>query len=244
MARKMTNTPEERHKKVTKKVPPVKLHMSYIKPRTIKQSAIFDAFKQGHHLLIFGTPGTGKTFVPLALALEEALAEDSQMPRVLIIRSMVQSREMGFLPGNQKEKVEAFEGAYINICAELFDRQDAYEKLKADGKVQFSSTSFLRGLTFRDCVVIVDECQNMADQELHTIMTRIGENCQVVFLGDIEQDDLTSERRREKSGFQAFMDLLKKLPSIRFFEMGIEDIQRSGLVREYLLLKAGYSPKS
>ena len=217
-----------------------RFEMKQISPIGERQSAIFKAFDENFHLLIHGVPGTGKTFISMGLALDEILYGGGPYKKLYIVRSLVQSRDMGFLPGNQKEKAEAYESAYMAITTELFEREDAYDILKNRNLLEFKPTSFLRGLNFRDCIVMVDECQNMNDMELHTIITRATDTCRLIFLGDNQQDDLTNERKREKSGFPEFMTLIKKMKSIKSFEMTIDDIQRGGLVREYILTKLAH----
>jgi len=142
---------------------------------------------------------------------------------------------MGFLPGNAKEKTKVYEGPYYDICTKLFGRGDAYEILKQRGNVEFVSTSFLRGSTFDDCIIVVDEMQNMNDQELHTVMTRVGENCRIIFAGDVKQDDLTSERFKESSGLKEFMSIIENMKEFKFVEFHKEDIVRSDLVKSYII---------
>ena len=142
---------------------------------------------------------------------------------------------MGFLPGNQKEKMAVYEAPYVSIATKLFGRGDAYAVLKQKNLIEFISSSFLRGETFDDCILIVDECQNMSDQELHTIMTRVGNNCKIIFCGDVKQDDLTSERKKEVSGLRTFMQIIKNMREFEFVEFVADDIVRSDLVKSYII---------
>lgn len=220
----------------TGKINPTGLQIdSYIKPMTDNQRLAFNTWDNEKNLMLHGMPGTGKTFVALYLALKDALRSDSNTQRVFIIRSAVTGRDQGFMPGSAAQKMRYFEGPYQGICTKLFRRGDAYDILKNRGVVTFSSTSFLRGETFDDCVIIVDECQNMSDQELHTIMTRVGENCRIIFSGDVKQDDLTSERKKEMSGLRSFLRILRNMNEFKFIEFDVNDIVRSDLVRSYII---------
>ena len=211
--------------------------LSKISPLTSTQSEVFDAYKDNQNLMLHGVAGTGKTFLSLYLALNDVVQGVDQKKKVIIVRSVVPTRDMGFLPGNQKEKARAYESPYYSICNELFGRGDAYETLKSKGIIEFITTSFVRGITLDNCIVIVDEAQNMAAMELHSAMTRIGQNCKVIFCGDTRQDDLTSERKKEESGLSQFMRILKRMNSFDFIEFGEEDIVRSDLVKEYIITR-------
>ena len=212
------------------------LKLKKISPKTQNQKNTFISFDSGKNLLLHGVAGSGKSFVSLYLCLK-TLFDNSDQNKIYIIRSMVPSRDIGFLPGNVKEKMKVYEAPYVSIFTELFNRGDAYDLLKNKGVVEFVSTSFIRGTTFDNCFVIVDECQNMSSMELHSVITRVGENCKIIFCGDYKQDDLSSDRKKEYSGILDFMKILKKMPSFEFIEFNIEDIVRSGLVKEYLLIR-------
>jgi phosphate starvation-inducible protein PhoH len=206
-----------------------------IKPKTINQRAAFEAWRQNKHLMLHGIAGTGKTFLALYFAISSVLDNNSNYKRVYIIRSTVPTRNTGFLPGTQKQKEAVYEEPYYEIGTKLFDRGDAYDILKQKHLVEFRSTSFLRGVTFDDCIIVVDEVQNMSDQELHTIMTRVGENCKIIFCGDVKQDDLTSERYNEQSGLGTFMKIIRNMQEFKFVEFLIDDIVRSRLVKSYII---------
>jgi phosphate starvation-inducible protein PhoH len=210
--------------------------LNYIKPLTPTQQDVFEAFHEGYHLMLHGVAGTGKTFVALYLALNSVLTK-GDYGKVFIVRSVVPSRDMGFLPGNHKEKSRVYETPYMDICSRLFSRGDAYDILKTKNLIEFMSTSFVRGLTLENCVLIVDEVQNMNAMELHSLMTRVGERCRVIFCGDVNQDDLTSERKKEYRGLRDFMRVIEKMEEFDFVEFGIEDIVRSDLVRSYIIAR-------
>jgi len=210
-----------------------------ISPLTINQSLTFKAFEQGKHLLLHGVAGTGKTYISLYLALNEVLNK-SRYKQIVIIRSVVPSRDMGFLPGSAKEKARVYEEPYKMICDDLFGRGDGYDILKMKHMLDFTTTSFLRGITFNDAIIIVDECQNMIQQELDTVMTRVGNNCRIVFSGDFRQTDLA--KHEEKRGLLTFMNILDRMSCFDKIEFGKEDIVRSALVKSYIIskLELGY----
>lgn len=233
---------EKRNQKQAKRTEEQKnkfsLHLKHIQPITQNQEKIFKDFYSGKNLLIHGLPGTGKSFISLYLALQE-IENNKQYHNISIIRSVVPSRDMGFLPGSIKEKSKVYELPYQAICSELFGRGDSYELLKTKGLIDFQTSSFLRGLTLDNTIIIVDECQNMTYQELSTIITRTGENARIIFCGDYRQTDLKYEK--EKQGIIEFMEIVKRMnkyfTSIEFDE---NDIVRSGLVKDFIIKKSQY----
>lgn len=204
-----------------------------ITPKTRMQELTFDYYNKGHNLLLHGCPGTGKSFLSVYLGLQEVLSDDTKY-RVTIIRSAQPSKDMGHLPGTAAEKMRAYEKPYIAICNELFQRGDAYGILKTKGLVEFESTSFLRGTNLDDSVIIIDEGQNLTYMELKTVLTRVGRNSRVIVAGDLYQDDLTSKRYNQQSGFGQVMGVLSNIPSISTVEFGVEDIVRSGFVKDFI----------
>lgn len=206
--------------------------MPTITPLTLNQKKAFEAYHKNKNLVLHGTAGTGKTFVAFYLALSEVL-ESQYYHKMVIIRSVVPSREMGFLPGNQKEKIKVYESPYYGICTELFDRGDAYDILKQKNQIEFISTSFIRGTTLKDCVVVVDEIQNMTWAELSTVLTRIGDNCRIILCGDTKQSDLTE--KTGKSDILKLLEVCKNMKSFEFIQMTRNDIVRSGFVKEFII---------
>lgn len=202
-----------------------------INPITKNQEIAFDYFDDGYNLMLHGLAGTGKTFISLCLSLYEIFHNKEDYKKVIIVRNVVPTREVGFLPGSLREKIKQYEHPYINACKELFKRSDAYEILKSKNMIEFTSTSFIRGLTFDNCIVIVDEMQNMNFHELDSLITRAGENCRFIFSGDITQSDLT------RNDITLFFDIIKTLQSFKFVEFTVDDIVRSGLVRDYIIKK-------
>lgn len=206
-----------------------------IRPMTDNQRIAFESWKDGYNLMLHGIAGTGKTFLGLYFAVNEVMKPNSPYKKVFIVRSTVPTRDQGFMPGNQKQKEAVYEEPYYEIATKLFNRGDAYSILKQKQIVHFASTSFLRGCTFEDCIIVVDEVQNMSAGELHTVMTRVGENSRIIFCGDVKQDDLTSERKKEMSGLRDFMRVINRMKEFDFIEFQVEDIVRSKLVKSYII---------
>ena len=211
----------------------INFNLKHIEPLTQNQKKTFNEYND-KNLVLFGSAGTGKTFISLYLALKEVLNGD-RYKKVIIVRSVVPTRDMGFLPGSQKEKTKVYEGPYYAIFSELFGRGDSYEYLKSRGLVEFISTSFIRGITLNDSIVIVDECQNMTFQELDSIITRIGQNCKIIFCGDYRQSDFRF--MDEKVGVLNFTKIIAKMKSFGFIEFNHDDIVRSHTVKEYIIQK-------
>jgi len=211
--------------------------LSNIEPMTVAQEDVFESWDNGYQLMLHGIAGTGKTFIAMYLALKTVL-EQKEQKKIFIVRSVVPTRDMGFLPGNQKEKMKVYEAPYYDIASKLFHRGDAYDVLKTKNLVEFMSTSFIRGITLDDCIIIVDEVQNMSAMELHSIMTRVGENCRIIFCGDVRQDDLTSERKKELSGLRDFLKIIDRMVQFDFVEFLPEDIVRSDLVKSYIIARS------
>ena len=209
----------------------VNLVLQEIEPLTQNQLIAFESEK---NLVLHGVAGTGKTYISLYLALDDMTKGKYQ--QTVLIRSAVSTRDMGFLPGTEKEKAAVYEEPYKDICIELFQRGDAYELLKKQGLVHFMTTSFLRGVTLKNSVIIIDECQNMSFHELDSIITRIGEGCRVIFCGDFKQTDFT-EKSREKSGLPAFLRILKAMNAFDMIDFTVKDIVRSAFVKQYIMVK-------
>jgi predicted ribonuclease YlaK len=212
-----------------------------IEPMTKTQVVLFDSYSEGKNIVAYGSAGTGKTFCVLYNALREVLDEKSPYEKIYIIRSIVSTRDVGFLPGMLEEKIEMYEMPYkymVKFMFQLASDEDfsmLYGNLKSQKTIEFSSTSFIRGITYDNCIIIVDEFSNLNFHELDSIITRIGENSKICFCGDAEQSDLV--RTSERNGIIDFMDILRKMPSFDIIEFGIEDVIRSGLVKEYLTVK-------
>lgn len=210
------------------------LELKEISPLTENQTKLFDSFNDDKHIVAYGSAGTGKTFCLLYLAIQE-LIYNNNFEKIIIFRSAVASRNVGFLPGNIHEKMEVFEVPYKVICNDLFGRSDAYEIMKKKELIQFESTSYTRGATFDDCMIIVDEFSNLTFHEIDTIITRLGKNSRIFFSGDIRQCDL--DNKKEISGFADFMQIITQMESFSTVEFNIEDCVRSGTVKEYLTIK-------
>lgn len=214
-----------------------KFSMRKILPLTRSQVKLFESYRKGKNLAAIGTAGTGKTMCATYLALNDVL-QKGEYEKVVIIRSAVQTREQGFMPGSQAQKEAVFEAPYTDITNDLFGRKDAYQVLKTEGMIEFKTSSFVRGLTFDNAVIIVDECQSMTYHELDSIITRVGESSKIIFCGDTKQDDLQQSRNRaDVTGLHDFLRVLKNIPSFSVIDFTVNDIVRSGLVKEYIMAK-------
>ena len=211
--------------------------MRQIRPLTPTQSDMFDSYKEGFNLAAIGTAGTGKTMCAMYLALNDVLKKGG-FERIIIIRSAVQTREQGFMPGTKEQKEALYSVPYSDIVSDLFGRKDAYKILEQKGMIEFMTSSFVRGLTFDNAIIIVDECQSMTYHELDTIITRVGESSKIIFCGDTRQDDLgISRNRSDVSGLSDFLRVLNSIESFETIKFTPDDVVRSGLVKEYILAK-------
>ena len=215
--------------------------LSTIKPVTDSQKLVFESWKKGMNQFLFGCAGTGKTFISLYLALQEVLKNETPYDKVIVVRSLIPTREIGFLPGDEEDKAALYQVPYSNMMQFMFEQPNEqafsmlYDRLKAQGSFYFLSTSFLRGLTFDNSIIIVDECPNLNFHELDTIITRVGQDSKIFFCGDFGQSDLT--RMNEKNGLMDFLQILQEMNEFNCTEFDIGDIVRSGFVRSYLIQK-------
>ena len=228
-------------KQMKRKKPINSSYLLPIEPLTDNQRVMFEEYGKGQNIYAYGCAGTGKTFVALYLALRDVLDEDTPYDKVYIVRSLVATREIGFLPGTHEDKASLYQIPYKNMVKYMFEMPDdnsfemLYENLKAQETVSFWSTSFLRGTTLDNSIVIIDEAQNLNFHELDSIMTRCGQDTKIMFCGDARQSDL--QKANEKSGIIDFQRILQDMDEFSLIEYDIEDIVRSGLVKSYLISK-------
>lgn len=205
-------------------------------PMTKNQKLAYDGWKEdGNHLIMTGSAGTGKTFTALYLALESMLDKSTPWDNIKIVRSVVPTREIGFLPGTLEEKIDPYIAPYRAICSELFDRDEAYNSLVKWGQVEFCSTSFIRGTTFDNCIIIVDEVQNLTFHELDSVITRVGLDTRIIFSGDYRQSDFKSQS--DKDGIIKFLSIVEYMKDFSIINFGWDDIVRSSFVRDYIMTK-------
>ena len=206
-----------------------------LSPITKNQEKVFKAYREGNHLCLAGSAGTGKTFLAIGLGLEDVSDKETLFDKLVIVRSIVPTRDIGFLPGTEEEKNDAYTAPYRGILSELVSDGDSWNKLIQQGALEFLSTSFIRGVTISNAVIVVDEMQNLTFHELDSVITRIGENCRLILCGDYYQSDF--DKDKDKNGILAFMEIISKMSHFETIEFSWEDIVRSGLVREYIMTK-------
>jgi predicted ribonuclease YlaK len=215
--------------------------MREIEPLTDNQKLLFESYSKNQNIVAYGAAGTGKTFITLYNALRDVLDPSTPYEKIYIVRSLVATREIGFLPGDHEDKSSLYQLPYVSMVKYMFEMpsdsefQMLYGNLKAQDTIDFWSTSFIRGTTLDKAIVIVDEFQNLNFHELDSIMTRVGSNSKIIFCGDATQTDLT--RDNERNGIVDFMKILRIMPSVDTIEFQIADIVRSGICKEYLLAK-------
>ena len=215
--------------------------LTKVEPVTDNQKLVFNSYKKGDNQFLYGCAGTGKTFVSLYLAMQEVLRQDTPYDRVVMVRSLIPTREIGFLPGDEEDKAALYQVPYSNMVQYMFKQPNEqafsmlYDRLKTQGSFYFLSTSFLRGLTFDNSIIIVDECQNLNFHELDTIVTRVGQDSKIIFCGDFMQTDLS--KVSERNGLFDFLRILEEMKEFNCIEFNIGDIVRSGFVRNYLIQK-------
>ena len=228
-------------KQMKRKKPLGSNYLVDIAPLNNNQKILFDSYKNNKHLVAYGVAGTGKTFITLYNAISDVLSETTPYEQIYLVRSLVATREIGFLPGDHEDKADIYQIPYKNMVKYMFqmpsdaDFEMLYGNLKAQDTIKFWSTSFLRGTTLDNSIIIVDEFQNLNFHELDSIITRVGENSKICFCGDASQSDLV--KTNDRNGIVDFMNVLRKMPSFDIIEFGIDDIVRSGLVKEYLTAK-------
>jgi|TARA_B100000029_G_scaffold123712_1_gene117223 phosphate starvation-inducible PhoH-like protein len=239
---KKRKTPAPKTAKVMRRKKPINIdQLKTIEPIGDNQKLVFDSFKDGRNLVLHGAAGTGKTFISLYLALEQVLDLTSPYEKIYMVRSLVPTREIGFLPGDHEDKSNLYQIPYKNMVKYMFEMPDEpsfemlYDNLRAQQTISFWSTSFIRGTTFDRAIIIVDEFSNLNFHELDSIITRVGQDCRIIFSGDYSQTDL--QKNGERQGVLDFMKILQTMPSFQTVEFSIGDIVRSGLVREYLISK-------
>ena len=228
-------------KKMRRKKPINSEQLTEIKPLTDNQKLVFDAYEENKNLFLYGCAGTGKTFIAMYLALKEILSNKTPYEKLYVVRSLVPTREIGFLPGDHEDKAHLYQIPYQNMVKYMFKMPDdpafemLYDNLKAQETISFWSTSFLRGTTLDNAIVIVDECQNLNFHELDSIMTRVGNDSKIIFAGDVAQTDLV--KTNEKNGILDFMKILEIMDEFANIEFDVNDIVRSGLIRNYIVTK-------
>lgn len=200
---------------------------SPLKAKTASQGQYILAIKSNKLTFGIGPAGTGKSYCAGAVAAEEL--ENRRVEKIIISRPAVEAGEnMGFLPGDLHEKFDPYFDAFRDCLNERLGKGVVECGLKND-RIVVSPLAYLRGKTFNDAFVVLDEAQNCTAAQLKMFLTRIGENCRVVVNGDIRQSDIGS-----KSGLKDAVDRLGHLDSVYVHQFEREDIVRSGLVKDII----------
>jgi phosphate starvation-inducible protein PhoH and related proteins len=209
------------------------LDLRSIKPLTPAQEDLFKSFFEGSHICAYGSAGTGKSYITMWLALNEIFRENPKHNRIIIIRSCVASRDIGFLPGTEEEKMAVYERPYIDIVGDIIGKTNAYEDMKAAGVIEFMTTSYVRGISVNDAIIIVDESQNMTLHELNSVMGRVGKNTRICVLGDVSQNDLV-KKRGDETGFPCFLKIIEAMREFEKILFQRHDIIRSSFCKSWI----------
>jgi len=236
--KQIEEVPKEVKKSFSLKLRPQDLREFY--PLTKTQEHFYDIYETSEFTALHGVAGTGKTFIALYKALEDVLSK-SIYKKIIIIRSCVQSRDMGYLPGDEKDKMDRYALPYKQICSRLFENKEAYTLLEENNLIEFMSTSFLRGTSYNNSIILLDEFQNCNYEELATVITRVGDNSKIIFCGDIRQTDL--RKANDPSGLRKFFQIASSVNAFNRIEFGIEDICRSDLVKEWIIAELDWKEK-
>lgn len=223
--------------KAMEETPKVKITLHDLKtihPLTNPQTDMFELFMSGHHIVADGSAGTGKTYSAVYLALNELLRKGSEMKKIIIVRSAVATRDIGYLPGNEEEKMEVYERPYVDMFTEMLESPSAYERMKSAGMVEFMPTSFIRGLNWDDCIVIVDEVQNLNFHEINSVLTRLGQRSKIILCGDYIQSDL-KKSKSDTTGINKFLRVVERMTNFECINFTVQDIVRSDFVKEWIV---------
>lgn len=232
----MTKPSQQSPELAVKKLPKLKIeHLLRVDPLTDNQSKAFHAYHKDKNLILSGSAGTGKTFIAMYLALREVLEGKGPYKKVVIVRSIVPTRDIGFLPGDEQEKKEVYMLPYIDICQELFGDKNAFQRLFDNGQIEFLTTSFIRGTTLNNAIIILDEMQNCVFRELDTVITRVGQRARFIMCGDYYQSDF--DKKTDREGILNFLKIVNSMNSFASIEFAWADIVRSDFVRDYIVTK-------
>lgn len=198
-------------------------------PLTDNQKLYIDAIDAGGQIFGLGPAGTGKSYIPATIAANKLLLKE--IDRVIITRPTVSvGKSLGYLPGTLEEKFEPWLGPILQTMKNVMGVNDVETNLK-NGNIVYSPLEFMRGASYDNAMVIVDEAQNLEVGHAIMLVTRIGENCTLVLNGDARQSDLPRE-----SGLTKLIHLAKKynIPSTTV-EFTVEDIVRSDVCKQWVM---------
>ena len=210
-------------------------HLKTFDALTENQQKFFDAYKRGDYFIgLFGSPGVGKTFLAMYRGLEEVLDRSNPFKQIVVVRSAVQVRDQGFVPGSLDEKMEIYETPYKEISETLFGRSDAWDRLKEQGYARFISTTAIRGISIDDAIILVDESQSMTFHELSSVISRVGHRSKIIFIGDLKQNDLIKSKN-DVSGLKEFLNVARHMDEFSEITFTPDDIVRSSLVKSFIV---------
>jgi predicted ribonuclease YlaK len=210
-------------------------HLKTFDALTENQQKFFDAYKRGDYFIgLFGSPGVGKTFLAMYRGLEEVLDRTNPFKQIVVVRSAVQVRDQGFVPGTLDEKMEIYETPYKEISETLFGRSDAWDRLKEQGYARFISTTAIRGISIDDAIILVDESQSMTFHELSSVISRVGHRSKIIFIGDLKQNDLIKSKN-DVSGLKEFLNVARHMDEFSEITFTPDDIVRSSLVKSFIV---------
>lgn len=219
-----------------------KTDMKVVRPMTANQEIAFNHWYASYerHLALLGSAGTGKSFLAIAMGILDVMDPQTPQKKMIIVRSLAQGRQIGALPGSLEEKQGPTFSIYNTIFADLFGRSDTLANMVLAEVVQLVDTSHIRGATWNNAIVVVDEITSMNDHEVDTVMTRIGEDSRVIICGDQKQSDLvTSANKADKHNYQKFLTTIERMPSIDIVKFTFDDIVRSGFVKDWIIASDG-----
>ena len=210
-------------------------HLKTFDALTDNQQKFFDSYKRGDYFIgLFGSPGVGKTFLAMYRGLEEVLDRSNPFKQIVVVRSAVQVRDQGFVPGSLDEKMEIYETPYKEISETLFGRSDAWDRLKEQGYARFISTTAIRGISIDDAIILVDESQSMTFHELSSVISRVGHRSKIIFIGDLKQNDLIKSKN-DVSGLKEFLNVARHMNEFSEITFTPDDIVRSSLVKSFIV---------
>jgi phosphate starvation-inducible PhoH-like protein len=225
MPEQVINSKEEFYEQVKKEIE----SKNKVKGLTEGQQDYLDAINENVVTLCSGLAGTGKTYIAVVRAVE--LLQEGQYKRIVIARPAVEcGKSLGFLPGNEDEKVAPYMRPIKDILHELIDAKQLEEYIKNE-TIEFCALTYMRGRTLNNCIMILDEAQNATWEELMMFLTRIGKNSKIIISGDETQEDVFHKALAQ---CLCKFDTKPYIREIEVIYLDVEDIVRNGLIRKII----------